>query len=225
MKKTRIIIADDHNVVRSGLRLLLQSSPDFTVVAEAEDGEEAVALVDRHKPDVVIMDISMPKLNGIEATSIMKQSNPDLKIIILTVHEDEEYVYQMLRAGASGYVLKSAGKKEIFAAIESALSGERFFSPGISKLIIEGFIKRDKEQLQAQEQLQSHSKQQLTKREIEVLQYIAQGFTNRKIAEALFLSIRTINTHRTNLMQKLDIHDTARLVRYAIETGLVKLKN
>ena len=225
MKKTRIIIADDHSVVRSGLRLLLQSSPDFTVVAEAEDGEEAVALVDRHKPDVVVMDISMPKLNGIEATGIMKQSNPELKIIILTVHEDEEYVYQMLRAGASGYVLKSAGKKEIFAAIESALSGERFFSPGISKLIIEGFIKRDKEQLQAQEQLQMHSKQQLTKREIEVLQYIAQGFTNRKIAEALFLSIRTINTHRTNLMQKLDIHDTARLVRYAIETGLVKLKN
>jgi DNA-binding NarL/FixJ family response regulator len=225
MKKTRIIIADDHSVVRSGLRLLLQSSPDFTVVAEAEDGEEAVALVDRHKPDVVVMDISMPKLNGIEATGIMKQSNPELKIIILTVHEDEEYVYQMLRAGANGYVLKSAGKKEIFAAIESALSGERFFSPGISKLIIEGFIKRDKEQLQAQEQLQMHSKQQLTKREIEVLQYIAQGFTNRKIAEALFLSIRTINTHRTNLMQKLDIHDTARLVRYAIETGLVKLKN
>jgi DNA-binding NarL/FixJ family response regulator len=225
MKKTRIIIADDHSVVRSGLRLLLQSSPDFTVVAEAEDGEEAVALVDRHKPDVVIMDISMPKLNGIEATGIMKQNNPELKIIILTVHEDEEYVYQMLRAGASGYVLKSAGKKEIFAAIESALSGERFFSPGISKLIIEGFIKRDKEQLQAQEQLHMHSKQQLTKREIEVLQYIAQGFTNRKIAEALFLSIRTINTHRTNLMQKLDIHDTARLVRYAIETGLVKLKN
>lgn len=225
MKKTRIIIADDHSVVRSGLRLLLQSSPDFTVVAEAEDGEEAVALVDRHKPDVVVMDISMPKLNGIEATGIMKQNNPELKIIILTVHEDEEYVYQMLRAGASGYVLKSAGKKEIFAAIESALSGERFFSPGISKLIIEGFIKRDKEQLQAQEQLQMHSKQQLTKREIEVLQYIAQGFTNRKIAEALFLSIRTINTHRTNLMQKLDIHDTARLVRYAIETGLVKLKN
>lgn len=225
MKKTRIIIADDHSVVRSGLRLLLQSSPDFNVVAEAEDGEEAVALVDRHKPDVVVMDISMPKLNGIEATGIMKQSNPDLKIIILTVHEDEEYVYQMLRAGASGYVLKSAGKKEIFAAIESALSGERFFSPGISKLIIEGFIKRDKEQLQTQDQLQSHSKQQLTKREIEVLQYIAQGFTNRKIAEALFLSIRTINTHRTNLMQKLDIHDTARLVRYAIETGLVKLNN
>jgi DNA-binding NarL/FixJ family response regulator len=224
MKKSRIIVADDHSVVRSGLRLLLQSSPDFTVVAEAENGEEAVALVDRHKPDVVIMDISMPKLNGIEATGLMKQSNPDLKIIILTVHEDEEYVYQMLRAGASGYVLKSAGKKEIFAAIRSALSGDRFFSPGISKLIIEGFIRRDKEQRPGQEQPVTHSSQPLTRREVEVLQYIAQGFTNKKIAEALFLSIRTINTHRTNLMQKLDIHDTARLVRYAIETGLVKVK-
>jgi DNA-binding NarL/FixJ family response regulator len=224
MKKSRIIVADDHSVVRSGLRLLLQSSPDFTVVAEAENGEEAVALVDRHKPDVVIMDISMPKLNGIEATGLMKQSNPDLKIIILTVHEDEEYVYQMLRAGASGYVLKSAGKKEIFAAIRSALSGDRFFSPGISKLIIEGFIRRDKEQRPGQEQPGTHSRQPLTRREVEVLRYIAQGFTNKKIAEALFLSIRTINTHRTNLMQKLDIHDTARLVRYAIETGLVKVK-
>ena len=224
MKKSRIIVADDHSVVRSGLRLLLQSSPDFTVVAEAENGEEAVALVDRHKPDVVIMDISMPKLNGIEATGLMKQSNPDLKIIILTVHEDEEYVYQMLRAGASGYVLKSAGKKEIFAAIRSALSGDRFFSPGISKLIIEGFIRRDKEQRPGQEQPVTLSRQPLTRREVEVLQYIAQGFTNKKIAEALFLSIRTINTHRTNLMQKLDIHDTARLVRYAIETGLVKVK-
>ncbi len=224
MKKTRILIADDHSVVRSGLRLLLQSSPDFAVVAEAADGEEAIMLVDKHKPDVVIMDISMPRLNGIEATSVMKQSHPEIKVIILTVHEDEGYVYQMLRAGASGYVLKSAGKKEIFAAIESALSGKRFFSPGISEMIIEGFIKRDKESRETLEQVTPSSRQQLTKREIEVLRYIAQGYTNRKIAEALFLSIRTINTHRTNLMQKLDIHDTARLVRYAIETGLVKLK-
>jgi DNA-binding NarL/FixJ family response regulator len=224
MKKTRIMIADDHGVVRSGLRSLLQTSADFSVVAEASDGEEAIMLAERHKPDVVVMDISMPKLNGIEATGVMKHANPDLKIIILTVHEDEEYVYQMLKAGASGYVLKSAGKKEIFAAIESAMTGERFFSPSVSRLIIDGFINRDKEPDGSQEP-QAHPKQQLTKREIEVLQYIAQGYTNRKIAETLFLSIRTINTHRTNLMQKLDIHDTARLVRYAIETGLVKIKS
>jgi DNA-binding NarL/FixJ family response regulator len=169
------------------------------------------------------MDISMPKLNGIEATAIMKKENPDIKIVILTVHEDEEYVYQILRAGASGYVLKSAGKKEIFAAIKSALGGERFFSPGISRMIIEGFINRAREQSPEPEEIQKTQGTQLTNREVEVLRYIAQGYTNRKIAETLFLSIRTVNTHRTNLMQKLDIHDTARLVRYAIESGLVKL--
>ncbi len=223
MKKIRILIADDHSVVRSGIRLVLQSSPEFSVIAEAEDGEEAVELALKHKPDVVVMDISMPILNGIEATAKMKQEDPNIKIIILTVHADEEYVFQILRAGASGYVLKSAGKKEIFAAIRSAISGERFFSPGISNLIIEGFINRTKEPAPKPVANVNTGKQQLTKREIEVLEYIAQGYTNRKIADTLFLSVRTVNTHRTNLMQKLDIHDTARLVRYAIETGLVKL--
>lgn len=223
MKKIRILIADDHSVVRSGIRTILQSSPEFTVVAEAEDGEEAVELAAKHKPEVVVMDISMPQLNGIEATAKMKQNDPNIKVIILTVHSDEEYVFQILRAGASGYVLKSAGKKEIFAAIRSAVSGERFFSPGISNLIIEGFINRTKGPAPQPVVSGSSGKQQLTKREIEVLEYIAQGYTNRKIADTLFLSVRTVNTHRTNLMQKLDIHDTARLVRYAIETGLVKL--
>lgn len=223
MKKIRILIADDHSVVRSGIRMVLQSSPDFTVIAEAEDGEEAVELAAKHKPDVVVMDISMPQLNGIEATAKMKQDDPNIKVIILTVHAEEEYVFQILRAGASGYVLKSAGKKEIFAAVRSAVSGERFFSPGISNLIIDGFINRAKEPAPPPVLTGGSGKQQLTKREIEVLEYIAQGYTNRKIADTLFLSVRTVNTHRTNLMQKLDIHDTARLVRYAIETGLVKL--
>ena len=223
MKKVRILIADDHSVVRSGIRMVLQSSPEFTVIAEADDGEEAVELAAKHKPEVVVMDISMPQLNGIEATAKMKQNDPNIKVIILTVHADEEYVFQILRAGASGYVLKSAGKKEIFAAIRSAISGERFFSPGISNLIIEGFINRTKEPAARPVVSTGSGKQQLTKREIEVLEYIAQGYTNRKIADTLFLSVRTVNTHRTNLMQKLDIHDTARLVRYAIETGLVKL--
>lgn len=224
MKKTRLLIADDHRVVRDGIRLVLKGSPEYTIVAEAEDGEEAVALVEKHKPDAVIMDISMPILNGIEATKLMKQQNPDIKVIILSVHDDEEYVYEILNAGASGYVLKTAGKKEILEAISSALSGERFFSPGISRLIIDSFIKRSKAQESPSAGAPvSTDGQQLTKREMEILQYIAQGYTNRKIAEILFLSIRTVNTHRTNLMQKLDIHDTARLVRYAIEKGFVKL--
>ncbi len=225
--KARILIADDHSVVRSGVRALLKSSPSYRVVAEAADGEEAVALARRHKPDIVMMDVSMPRMNGIEATRTLRREVPDAKVIILTVHEDEEYVFQMLKAGASGYVLKSAGKKEIFAAIESALSGERFFSPGVSRLIIDGFIHRNDNEREPQRKTDhaspSRSLTQLTKRETEILQLIAQGSTNREIAKTLFLSIRTVNTHRTNLMQKLDLHDTARLVRYAIENGLVKL--
>ena len=224
MKKIRLLIADDHSVVREGIRLVLRSSSAFVIVAEAENGEEAVKLARKHTPDIVIMDISMPRLNGIDATSAIKAENPDIKVIILTVHEDEEYVYQILRAGASGYVLKSAGKKEIFAAIKSAMSGERFFSPGISKIIIESFIRRAKEQTHLPQSRPTPNGNRLTRRETEVLQYIAQGFTNRKIAETLFLSIRTVNTHRTNLMQKLDIHDTARLVRYAMENGLTNEK-
>jgi two-component system response regulator NreC len=225
MKKTRLLIADDHSVVRDGIRMVLQSSPGYRIVAEADNGERAVELAERHSPDVVIMDISMPKMNGIEATERIKRLHPDIKVIILTVHEDEEYVFQILRAGASGYVLKSAGKKEIFAAIKSALSGERFFSPGISKIIVDGFVNRSDGKSHESKQIETRQGQVLTKRETEILQYIAQGCTNRKIAETLFLSVRTVNTHRTNLMQKLNIHDTARLVRYAIESGLVKLKN
>jgi len=229
MKKARILIADDHGVVRSGVRALVKSSASYRVVAEAADGEEAIALAMRHEPDIVMMDISMPKVNGIEATKILKREVPRAKVIILTVHEDEEYVYQMLKAGASGYVLKSAGKKEIFAAIDSALSGDRFFSPGVSRLIIDGFIHRDdSEQDRArkgEEPVPGHRMPDLTKREVEILQFIAQGLTNRKIAERLFLSVRTVNTHRTNLMQKLDLHDTARLVRFAIEHGFVQLRS
>jgi two-component system response regulator NreC len=224
MKKTRILIADDHSVVRSGLRALLQSSPEYTIVGEAENGEEAVEMAVRLKPDVIVMDISMPKMNGIEATAKLKHLDHSVRIIILTVHEDEEYVFQILKAGASGYVLKTAGKKEIFAAIDSALVGDRFFSPGISRVIIDGFIRRDGGQTVVAESAVHDDVQTLTRREREVLQYIARGFTNRRIAETLFLSVRTINTHRTNLMQKLDIHDTAGLVRYAIESGILKLK-
>jgi two-component system response regulator NreC len=222
MAKTRILIADDHDVVRSGLNVLLRSAPDFAVVAEASDGEEALRLTQRHKPDVVIMDISMPKLDGIEATKLIKERQPEVKVIILSVHEDEEYAYQILRAGASGYLSKNSSRKEIFKAVRSAMSGEQFFSPGISRIIVEGFVKRAKEQEQEDLPSSATADQKLTKREIEVLKYIAEGYTNRQIAEALFLSFRTINTHRANIMQKLNIHDTAGLVRYAMNMGLIK---
>jgi DNA-binding NarL/FixJ family response regulator len=224
MKKIRILIADDHAVVRSGLRMLLRSRSEFTIVAEATNGEEAVRLVDKHRPDVAILDISMPVLDGIEATRQIKQQHPEVQVVILTVHEDEEYAHQTLRAGASAYLLKNAGKKEIFEAIRSAFSGERFFSPGISRIITDSFVKRADDQ-KAHTGIQPRpANQKLTEREIQVLQFIAQGYTNRKIADVLHLSFRTINTHRANLMQKLDIHDTAGLVRHAITTGLVKLE-
>jgi DNA-binding NarL/FixJ family response regulator len=222
MLKTRILIADDHDVVRSGLKVLLRTSPDFSIVGEAADGEEAVSLTDKLTPDVVIMDVSMPNLDGIAATKIIKERHPEVKVIILTVHEDEEYAFQVLRAGANGYVLKNAGKKDIFKAIESAVSGERFFSPGISKIIVESFIKRANEQPVVQTPVKAGSDRQLTNRETEVLKYIAMGMTNRQIADTLFLSFRTVNTHRANIMQKLDIHETAGLVRHAISIGLVK---
>ncbi len=220
MKKTRILIADDHDVVRTGLRLLLRSSPEFVVVAEAGNGEEAVRLAAKHTPDIVIMDISMPGLDGIEATKIITTQTPGTRVIILSVHEDEEYAYQVLRAGACGYVLKSAGKKEIFEAVHAALAGDRFFSKGISNLIVDGFLKRP--EVHSDAKSGTASGQQLTKRELEILQYIARGHTNREIADALFLSFRTVNTHRANIMQKLDIHDTAGLVRHALTLGLIE---
>lgn len=220
MRKTRILIVDDHDVVRSGLKALLRSSSSFAIVGEAADGEEAVRRVNELLPDVVMMDISMPKLDGIGATRLIKQQHPDVRVIILTVYEDEEYVYQILHAGASGYVLKNAGKQEIFSAITAVCNGERFFSPGVSRLIVEGFLKRAEEQDKT-EKPSAAGDTQLTKRETEVLRYIAMGYTNRQIAETLFLSFRTVNTHRANLMQKLDIHDTAGLVRHAMTLGLL----
>lgn len=222
MKRIKVLIADDHAVVRSGLRVLLHSFPDFTVIAEASDGEEAVRVAEERKPDVILMDISMPVLDGIEATGRILDREPDARIVILSVHEDEEYVRRILNAGARGFVLKNAGRKEIAEAVRAAHAGERFFSPGISRLIVEGYIRQSAAAAPPSEkETPRQGDPRLTKREVEVLGLIARGMTNREIAEKLFLSFRTINTHRTNIMQKLDIHDTAGLVRHAISLGIV----
>jgi DNA-binding NarL/FixJ family response regulator len=223
MRKTRILIVDDHDVVRSGLKALLRTSEEYAVVGEAADGEEALRLVEELTPDIVLTDISMPRLDGIGATKLITQRHPQVKVIVLTVYEDEEYVYQILRAGASGYLLKNASKNQIFEAIQAVMTGERFFSPGISRLIVDGFLKRAAVQETTEPPTPSGSG--LTKREVEVLRFVALGLTNREIAEKLFLSFRTVNTHRANIMQKLDIHDTAGLVRHAIVAGLVDPKS
>jgi DNA-binding NarL/FixJ family response regulator len=216
-KKITILIVDDHSVVRKGLCALFTSGPEFRIVGEASNGEQAIRLAEKRKPDVAMIDISMPKLNGIETTRVIKERNPDIKVLILTIYDDEEHVSQIIRAGANGYVLKEAGKKELFAAVRAVAADEPFFSPAISRLIVQGFIDKVKT-----ESARATAAEPLTKRETEILCCIAQGLTNREIARELFLSPSTINTHRTNLMKKLDIHDTAGLVRYAIKTGLVE---
>ena len=217
MDKIRILLADDHQMVRSGIATLLQNIKEFAIVGEAEDGEDAVHKTSELRPTVVVIDLSMPKLSGIEATKIIKKRYPETNVLVLTMHENEEYVYQILKSGASGYVLKSAGKDELAAAIRAAAKGEKFFSPKISQLMAEGYVKRVEKGTPDAPQRDAP----LTRREREVLALVASGLTNQQIADQLFISPRTVDTHRTNIMQKLDIHDLANLVRYAIEHGVI----
>jgi two-component system response regulator NreC len=217
MDKIRILLADDHTMVRSGIVTLLQNIKEFAIVGEAEDGEDAVHKTGELRPTVVVIDLSMPKLSGIEATKIIKKRYPETNVLVLTMHENEEYVYQILKSGASGYVLKSAGKDELVAAIRAAAKGEKFFSPRISQLMADGYVKRVEKGTPDSPQ----GDVPLTRREREVLALVASGLTNQQIADQLFISPRTVDTHRTNIMQKLDIHDLANLVRYAIEHGII----
>jgi two-component system response regulator NreC len=216
MDKIRVLLADDHTLIRSGIATLLQNNKDFVVIGEAADGEEAVRKTGELKPTVVVMDLSMPKLSGMEATKQIKKKYPEVSVLILTMHENEEYVYQILKSGAAGYVLKSAGKDELIGAIRAAAKGEKFFSPRISQLMAEGYVRRVD---QAAAEMEPGDLP-LTRREREVLALVVGGMTNQQIADQLFISPRTVDTHRTNIMQKLNIHDLANLVRYAIEHGI-----
>jgi len=221
MKKIKILFADDHAIVRDGLRLLFKSDSMFSIVGEASNGEEAVELVLKYKPDVAVLDISMPKLNGIEATKIIKEKCPATRILILTIHENEEYIQQMILAGADGYVVKNAEKREIFDGVRAVANHETFFSPSVSKVLLEGLIKRTRKN----EDNNSDIYNKLTRREIEILRLIAEGLTSKEISNKLFLSISTVNSHRMNMMKKLDIHDTASLVKFAIQKNLIEIKS
>lgn len=213
MDPIRILVADDHALIRTGMKNLLEGNKDFLVVGEAADGEEVIQKARDLKPDVVVMDISMPKVNGIEATRILKQSRPETGILVLTMHENAEYANQVFKAGASGYVLKNAGKEEISTAIYAVARGEKYFSSRVSEIVMSEYARQSETRL---------SEVALTKREREILDLIGKGLNNQQIADQLFISPRTVETHRTNIMQKLNIHDAPNLVRYALEHGYGK---
>jgi two-component system nitrate/nitrite response regulator NarL len=219
MKTTKVLIADDHEVVRDGLKNILMSLGNISVVGEVANGEEAVNVYGTIKPDVVIMDISMPGMNGIEATRIIKESDPNAKILILTMHDNQEYLNQIIRSGAKGFVLKNTDKEELLEAVKAVAAGENFFSKDISKLIIDNYIRSAKET----DKTDGFKEVPLTKREIEILKLIASGYSNQEIANILYISYNTVDTHRKNIMHKLSIKNTAGLVRYAIEKGLISL--
>lgn len=216
MDRIRILLADDHTLIRSGIATLLKTNRDFEIVGEAADGEEAVEKTKQLRPDVLVIDLSMPKLSGIEATRIIKKQYPDVNILVLTMHESEEYVYQIVKSGAGGYVLKSAGKEELSAAIRAVMRGERFFSPRVSEIMADGYLRR----VESEGEQAKTDDVPLTRREREILRLVVKGLTNQQIADQLNISPRTVDTHRTNIMQKLDIHEVANLVRYAIEHGI-----
>ena len=215
MGKIRVLLAEDHTIVRKGLRALLDDETDIEVVGEAEDGRETVRQVERVHPDVVLMDITMPLLNGVEATRQIKAQHPEVQVLGLTRHENEEYIYQLLRAGASGYVVKQAAPAELVEAIRAVSQSETYLSPSINASVVEEYIR------QAKAMVKSGPDERLTPREREVLQLVAEGRTNREIAQVLSISVKTVEHHRANLMSKLDLYSAAELTQYAIRTGVI----
>jgi DNA-binding NarL/FixJ family response regulator len=215
MKEIRVLLADDHGIVRKGLRALLESQPGMKVAGEAADGREAVKLTAEIQPDVVIMDIAMPNLNGIEATAQIVKANPKTGVVILSMHSDEAYLVRALNAGARGYMLKDSAEEDLLRAIQAVAGGRPFFSPAIAQTLLEDFVRS------LQQRGLTDSYDLLTDREKEVLQLLAEGKSNKDVATLLNLSPYTIETHRTNLMQKLNLHNTAEIVLYAVRKKII----
>ncbi len=217
MKKVKLVVADDHKIFRQGIKKLLEEESDLQVVGEAANGREAVKKATELKPDVILMDIAMANLNGLEATRQIKKVLPDVKVIMLTMHKNEEYVLQSFQAGASGFILKEGAVEELVSAIRSIHQDKSFLSPSISKTLIDAYLRK-------METGKTETPfDMLTDREREVLQLIAEGYTNREVAKSLFISVKTVEAHRAHIMQKLNIHEVAKLVKYAIQKGLVDL--
>lgn len=214
----RILLVDDHAVVRSGLRMLLQAQPDMSIVGEAETGREAVQMVRRLQPDVVLMDVQMPDMNGIEATKKIKEMKGDTAVLALTMHEDDQYFFEMLRAGASGYIPKRAAPDELVSGIRTVSAGQVFLYPSLAARLVQSY-------LGASDSEDSPPLEALTPREQEVLTHIAEGLTNPEIAELLVISAKTVDRHRENIMRKLNLHNRVDLVKYALKHGLIALED
>jgi DNA-binding NarL/FixJ family response regulator len=215
VKKIRILIADDHGIVRKGLRLQLEQESSFEVVGEATEGREAVRMAEELVPDVVIMDIAMPNLNGIQATTQLIKKNPHIAVIILSMYSDETYLMRTLAAGAKGYLLKDSADVDLHRAVQVVAEGKPFFSPAIADTLLEDYMR------QLQQRGLQDSYDLLTEREKEILQLLAEGKSNKDVAGMLNLSINTVETHRTRIMQKLDLHSTAEIVLYSVRKGII----
>ena len=213
MKPIRVLLADDHTLVRAGLRKLLESLPDVEVVGEADDGLALITLAEQLQPNLVLTDIAMPGLNGLEATARLVKARPETRVLILSMHQNEEYVRQALRHGAAGYLLKDAAPVELELALKAVLRGETYLSPAVSKGVVSDYVQR----LRGDEQPGAL----LTPRQREVLQLVAEGHSTKEIARRLDISVKTVDTHRSGLMKQLDIHEVAGLVRYAVRIGLI----
>jgi two-component system response regulator NreC len=212
---SRIMIADDHPLVRSGLRALLERDGEFRVVAEAADGFEAIDLAVVHKPDVILLDVGMPRLSGPDAAQSISHKVPSARIVMLSMHSDEAYVLRALKAGAHGYLLKASPEADVLAAIRTVAAGNAYFSPSIKKLLVEEYV------VETRRRGFEDSYDLLSTREKEILQLLASGKNNREIAELLFISVATVETHRNNIFQKLNVHNLAELVLYAVRKGLI----
>lgn len=219
MSKARVLLVEDHAILRDGLKAILADEPDIEVIGEASNGREALYLVSNLRPNIVLMDISMPCLNGIEATRQIRQQNPKVNVVVLSMHVNEEYVFQALRAGAVGYVLKHRHSSEVLSAIRAAKCGGSFLSAPISQTVIDNYIR------QAKIWDQGDDLDLLTSREREVLQPLAEGMPNREIAEQLGISVKTVERHRCNMMNKLGLNNKTELIRYALSKGWAMLEN
>jgi len=215
MRKIRILLADDHQLMRSGVRLMLEREPDLAVVGEASDGREAVSLTKSLKPEVVVMDIGMPNLNGIEAAQQMTEEDPDLAIVMVSMHSDESYVLRALKAGARGYLLKDSAQADLIKAVHAVGGGKSFFSPAVSKMLLDDYVRKLKRSGT------EDAYDLLTPREREILQLIAEGKSNKDVANLLNLSVYTVESHRSNLMEKLHLRGLPELILYAVRRGII----